>query len=60
MIPAVDPGIRFHVRNEHPADLKAVSAGRILLYVHGAADPSETAVKDVGAAVDFDKLVNVF
>ncbi len=59
MIPAVLPGFRLYVRNNPPADLKAVSGGRILLYVHGATDPSETAEKDAAAAVDFDKLVNV-
>ena len=43
MIPAVDPGIKLYVRNKHPEDLKAVSADKILLFVHGATYPSETA-----------------
>ncbi len=43
MIPAVDPGIKLYVRNKHPKDLKAVSAEKILLFVHGATYPSETA-----------------
>jgi len=43
MIPAVDPGIKLYVRNKHPEDLKAVSADKVLLFVHGATYPSETA-----------------
>jgi pimeloyl-ACP methyl ester carboxylesterase len=31
------------VRNKHPEDLKTVSSDRILLFVHGATYPSETA-----------------
>jgi pimeloyl-ACP methyl ester carboxylesterase len=36
------PGIRLYIRNKRPKDL-TVSADRILLYVHGATYPSETA-----------------
>ena len=43
MVPAVDPGINLYVRNKHPAGVKKFSADRILLYVHGATYPSETA-----------------
>jgi pimeloyl-ACP methyl ester carboxylesterase len=43
MVPAADSGIRLYVRNKHPEDLKTVSAERILLFVHGATYPSETA-----------------
>ena len=43
MVPAVDPGISLYVRNKHPAGAKKFSADRILLYVHGATYPSETA-----------------
>jgi pimeloyl-ACP methyl ester carboxylesterase len=42
-IPAVDPGIELYVRNKHPKNLKIVSARKILLFVHGATYPSETA-----------------
>lgn len=41
-IPSDTPGIQLFVRNKRPKDL-AVSADRILLYVHGATYPSETA-----------------
>lgn len=37
------PGISLYVRNKRPADLRAFSAQRTLLYVHGATYPSETA-----------------
>ena len=43
MIPAIDSGIKLYVRNKHPEDLKTVSSDRILLFVHGATYPSETA-----------------
>jgi pimeloyl-ACP methyl ester carboxylesterase len=41
-IPSDTPGIQLYVRNKLPKEL-AVSADRILLYVHGATYPSETA-----------------
>jgi pimeloyl-ACP methyl ester carboxylesterase len=43
MIPAVDPDIKLYVRNKHPADVTSFPAEKILLYVHGATYPSETA-----------------
>ena len=41
MVDAADPGIQLYVRNKHPADMAQVPEGRILLYVHGATQPSE-------------------
>jgi pimeloyl-ACP methyl ester carboxylesterase len=41
MVDAGDPGIQLYVRNKHPADMARVPEGRILLYVHGATQPSE-------------------
>jgi len=43
MVPAADPGIRLYVRNKHPEGSQNFSADKILLYVHGATYPSETA-----------------
>ncbi|MBV8032272.1 MAG: alpha/beta fold hydrolase [Betaproteobacteria bacterium] len=43
MVPAADPGIRLYVRNKHPEGVKKFSPDKILLYVHGATYPSETA-----------------
>ena len=43
MVPAADAGISLYVRNKHPAGLVAVGSEKILLYVHGATYPSETA-----------------
>jgi len=43
MIPAVGPGIRLYMRNRHLEELKAVSADKILLFVHRATCPVETA-----------------
>ena len=42
-IPAADPGIQLYIRNKHPADANNFSAEKILLFVHGATYPSETA-----------------
>src|ERR1039458_6349270 len=42
MIPSGDPGIQLFVRNKHPAG-KETSADKILLFVHGATYPAETA-----------------
>ena len=42
-VPAVDPGIGLYVRNKHPRAVKKFPGGKILLYVHGATYPSETA-----------------
>jgi pimeloyl-ACP methyl ester carboxylesterase len=42
-VPAADPGIELYVRNKHPQGMTKVGADRILLYVHGATYPAETA-----------------
>jgi pimeloyl-ACP methyl ester carboxylesterase len=49
MVPAVDPGIQLYVRNKRPQGVSSFSDDKILLYVHGATYPSETA---------FDLLLN--
>jgi Lysophospholipase len=41
MVDAAQPGIQLYVRNKHPVDMAQVPAGRVLLYVHGATQPSE-------------------
>jgi pimeloyl-ACP methyl ester carboxylesterase len=41
-IPSDTPGIQLYIRNKRPKEL-TVSPDRILLYVHGATYPSETA-----------------
>ena len=41
-IPSDTPGIQLYIRNKRPQEL-ALSADRILLYVHGATYPSATA-----------------
>lgn len=43
MVPAVDAGISLYVRNKHPEGEQIFAAEKILLYVHGATYPSETA-----------------
>ncbi len=43
LIPSRDPGIELYVRNKRPAGMTGFAADRILLYVHGATYPSETA-----------------
>jgi len=43
MIPSGDAGIQLFVRNKHPAGMKKFSSDRILLFVHGATYPAETA-----------------
>jgi pimeloyl-ACP methyl ester carboxylesterase len=43
MVPAVDPGIQLYLRSKHPKDMKTFAPDRILLFVHGATYPSETA-----------------
>ena len=43
MIPAVDPGIELYLRNKHPSGAKDFAPGRILLFVHGATYPAESA-----------------
>src|SRR5882724_9363117 len=42
MIPSGDAGVQLFVRNKHPSG-KETSPDKILLYVHGATYPSETA-----------------
>jgi len=43
MVPATDAGIQLYVRNKHPQGVRKFPAEKILLYVHGATYPSETA-----------------
>jgi hypothetical protein len=43
MVQAVDPGIELYVRNKHPQGVDRFGSENILLYVHGATYPSETA-----------------
>jgi pimeloyl-ACP methyl ester carboxylesterase len=43
MIPSGDAGINLYVRNKRPAGMTHFPADKILLYVHGATYPSETA-----------------
>jgi pimeloyl-ACP methyl ester carboxylesterase len=43
MIPSGDPGIELYVRNKHPEGVSSYPGRKILLYVHGATYPSETA-----------------
>lgn len=43
MVPAVDAGIQLHVRNKHPAGVERFGSDRIVLFVHGATYPAETA-----------------
>jgi pimeloyl-ACP methyl ester carboxylesterase len=42
-IPSADPGIELYIRNKRPAAMKAFPGERILLFVHGATYPAETA-----------------
>jgi pimeloyl-ACP methyl ester carboxylesterase len=41
MVEAAEPGTQLYVRNKHPADMAQAPAGHVLLYVHGATQPSE-------------------
>ncbi|MBC7548352.1 MAG: alpha/beta fold hydrolase [Polaromonas sp.] len=43
MVPSGEPGIDLYVRNKHAAGVSNFPAQKILLYVHGATYPSETA-----------------
>src|SRR3954463_6868829 len=43
MVPSSDAGIQLYVRNKHPQGVQKFAADKILLYVHGATYPSETA-----------------
>ena len=42
-IPASDSGIQLHVRNKRPAGVERFASNRVVLFVHGATYPSETA-----------------
>jgi len=42
MVPSADAGIMLFVRNKAPAGMKAFSAEKTVLFVHGATYPSET------------------
>ena len=42
-IPSKAPGIQLFMRYKHPAGVKATSPDKILLFVHGATYPAETA-----------------
>ena len=43
LIPSADRGVQLYIRNKHPAGVTSFPAEKILLYVHGATYPSETA-----------------
>lgn len=43
MVPAVDPGIQLYVRNKHEAGRSSFSGDKVLLFMHGATYPAETA-----------------
>jgi pimeloyl-ACP methyl ester carboxylesterase len=43
MIPSGDAGINLFIRHKHPVGTESFPAEKILLYVHGATYPSETA-----------------
>ena len=56
-VPASDPGVQLYVRNKHPAGVQAFSADRVLVYVHGATYPAETAFDlPIGGASMMDIL----
>lgn len=41
MVDADTPGVQLYVRNKHPKDMSQVPAEHVVLYVHGATQPSE-------------------
>jgi len=43
MIPGADPGVQLYVRNKRPRDMTAFRPDNIVLFVHGATYPAETA-----------------
>lgn len=43
LIPSADRGIQLYIRNKHAAGVTSFAGDKILLYVHGATYPSETA-----------------
>src|SRR4051794_28162498 len=57
MVPAADPGIQLYVRNKHPESMTGFSPERVLVYVHGATYPAETAFDlPIGGASMMDIL----
>ncbi len=42
MVPS-DPGVEVYLRNKHPAGVSQFASSKVVLYVHGATYPSETA-----------------
>jgi hypothetical protein len=43
LIPSADAGIQLYLQEKRPADLTQFRSDRILLFVHGATYPAETA-----------------
>jgi pimeloyl-ACP methyl ester carboxylesterase len=43
MIPGADPGVQLYVRNKRPRDMAAFKPDNIVLFVHGATYPAESA-----------------
>ena len=43
MVPGADPGVQLYLRNKRPRDLAAFTPENIVLFVHGATYPAETA-----------------
>lgn len=43
MIPGADPGVQLYVRNKRPRDMSAFKPDNIVLFVHGATYPAESA-----------------
>jgi pimeloyl-ACP methyl ester carboxylesterase len=43
MIPSPDQGVQLYVRNKHPAGMSSFRADNVVLMVHGATYPGETA-----------------
>jgi pimeloyl-ACP methyl ester carboxylesterase len=42
-VPSTDPAIRLHVRNKRPADADRFDEDHVVVFVHGATYPSESA-----------------
>src|SRR3954471_24418843 len=43
LVSNADPGVQLYVRNKHPRGASRFSADNIVLFVHGATYPAETA-----------------
>src|SRR5438874_8031662 len=43
MVPSADQGIELYLRNKRPEGMSRFSPDRVLLFVHGATYPAETA-----------------